>query len=211
MKKTGFLITVPVLASVAFSVVPSAYAQSADVTAKAQEACKVAARSKGFEVENVVSVTPKGKDGADVILTLSRDGHPAKLTCGWTKAQGAAFGNLPIPKVSIPTPAIAVPVVKAHDPLNPWGWLLALGAIAAPFYLKRGHHHTAEETAAGHLEAIIDGHGNRINVHDHPNATSTIIGSLEDGHRVLLSGHTDNNWSQLRDGGWITTRSLRHK
>jgi len=210
MKKTRLLAVIPLAAGIAVSIAPLAFAQKADIAQTAQKACEDAAVSKGFKVDNVVSITPKGTDGADVILTLSRDGHPAKLTCGWTKGQGAAFGDLPIPKVSIPTTAIPVPKVAA-DPFNPWGWLLALGAIAAPLYLKRAHHPVVAEGAAGHLEAYVDGHGNRVNVHDNPSATSTIIGSLEDGHRVFLSGRTDNNWSQLREGGWITTRSLKHR
>lgn len=91
----------------------------------AQDACKASAVAKGFQVAEVVSVEPKAgtADGVDVVLSLTRDGQPFKLTCGYTAASGAAIGDTQAPAATTaPAPATTntAPTTTApHPPLPP--------------------------------------------------------------------------------------------
>jgi photosystem I subunit III len=101
----------------------ASYAQniSEELATTAKEACVNAAQAKGFELKKVVSVTPKGADGATAVLTLTRSKQIFKLTCGYTKAAGATIGGdtkAPAAAASTPEPAAApaAPVAAAPEP-----------------------------------------------------------------------------------------------
>jgi hypothetical protein len=57
---------------------------------QAEAACIDQARIKGFELSQVVDVTPVDADTVNVVLDLTRDGQLFKLTCGYTDPSLAA-------------------------------------------------------------------------------------------------------------------------
>jgi|GEM_PF-777680 len=223
------LTSVPILLSFTLSLTSAVYAQkvSLEISKPAKEACIKVAKEKGYDKINIVSVEPKGTDGANVVLNLTKDGHTDKLTCGWSKKAGAAFGEdkaaTPAPVATpVATPAVVTTPQAAPTPAPehhgfPW-WLLAipiLGALAY-FFLRKKEPEIVQATprATGYdtveqYEGIIENNGNAVDVYSQPNSSSLVTGSLNDGQRVTLSGTQDNNWSQLSDGGWIPTRFIR--
>jgi hypothetical protein len=214
------ITALPLLLGVSLSLAPVVRAQTvpADLATAAKEACKKSAIAKGFTVISEDNVTPKGTDGANVVLSLSKAGHPAKLTCGYTKATGAALTDdtkvavAPSPAATVSATGVAETVEKHHFP---WGWLWLLPLLAIPFFFlgKNKEQPVARSydtpVVSETYQGIVENNGARVNVHAQPNETSMVIGSLEHGQRVTLSNNSDNNWLQLSDGGWIPARSLR--
>jgi len=227
MKKNRSLVaqslaTVPILLSFTVSLTPAVYAQSAEVSKTAKEACIKVAKDKGYKKINIVSLTPKGTDGANVVLSLSKEadgGNPAKLTCGWSQKAGAAFGEDKVAPVAATTPApvtTTAPVVTKERGGFPW-WLLLLPLLGLGAYFLLRKKPAVEETIARPIvydsiepyEGIIQNNGSAVDVYSQPNSSSMVMGTLNDGQRVRLSGSQDNNWSQLSDGGWIPTRYVK--
>jgi|GEM_PF-247190 len=96
----------------------ASYAQSVpkELANTAKEACINVAKSKGFEITDVVSITPKSTDGANVVLTLSRAQQLFKLTCGYTKAAGASIGGAEkAPVANAPAEEVHTNVIKSSD------------------------------------------------------------------------------------------------
>jgi hypothetical protein len=191
-----------------------------DLANAAEEACKSSAVAKGFQVVDVVSITPKSgtADGADVVLNLTRDGQPFKLTCGYSKTAGAAIGEsstaTTAPALAPTTAPVPATTTTTTDTGFPWWWLLIpiLGIpLLALLFKKDRPVATPTGTARTYVapkEAIVRGYGNSVNVYSGPGTTYQVSGSLRDGQRVTLSNQTSNDWSQLADGGWIPTSSL---
>jgi hypothetical protein len=116
----------------------------------ATAACKDSAVAKGFQVVNVVAVEPKSgtADAANVVLNLSKNGQAFKLTCGYTKAAGAAIGDTSSPaavatatpspvETATPSPTATPSVTPTPAPataekpagISPWWWLLPILGI----------------------------------------------------------------------------------
>jgi hypothetical protein len=180
----------------------AAYAQtvSDNVASAARQACIESARSKGFEVADVVSITPKGTDGANVVLNLTRDGQPYKLTCGYSKETGAVVGDN----------ATAGTTVTAPDWSRLW-WLL-LPLLGLPLLLAwartRDGANPIYSTAAGRSEAIVRQVGSSVNVHSGPGDDYRVTGRLREGQRLWLTGRYNNSWAELEDGGWVPASYL---
>jgi len=220
MNTNKALRTLPLILGASLSLTPAivhAQAISAVLGNTAKEACSKSAVAKGFKVENVVSVTPKGVDGANVVLNLSKGGHPAKLTCGYSKAAGASIAEAtPTPEVATPTPTPTVQAAPVEHGGFPWKWLLLLPLLAIPFlFLGKKERPVAAsyDTDLDNREysGLIETDGNRINIHAQPNDSSMVIGHLESGQSVLFSGNNDNGWTQIKDGGWIPSRYVRRQ
>ncbi len=218
MNTNKTLRTLPLLLGAALSLTPAiANAQTISTVLgnTAKEACSKSAVAKGFKVDNVVSVTPKGVDGANVVLNLSKDGHPAKLTCGYTTASGASIAEAtPTPEAANPTPIVKAAPVEHNG--FPWKWLLLLPLLAIPFlFLGKKERPVAAsyDTDLDNREysGLIETDGGRIDIHAQPNDSSMVIGHLESGQSVLFSGNNDNGWTQIKDGGWIPSRYVRRQ
>jgi photosystem I subunit III len=95
----------------------ASYAQSVPeaLANTAKEACINVAKSKGFEITDVVSITPKSADGANVVLTLTRAQQLFKLTCGYTKAAGASIGEEAPAPANAPAEEVHTNVIKSSD------------------------------------------------------------------------------------------------
>jgi hypothetical protein len=216
--KNKTLLVFPLLLGSALSLSQVAHAQtlSAELTNTAKEACKKSAVDKGFKVENIVSVTPKGTDGANVVLTLSKDGHPAKLTCGYSKTAGAAIGEDKVATATTTTPSPVVETKTEEHKGFPWKWLLLLPLLAIPFlFLGKKERPVAAsydtDLDVREYHGLVETDGNRVDIHAQPNSSSMVIGHLDHGQSVLLSGNHDNDWTQLKDGGWIPSRHVRRQ
>jgi hypothetical protein len=111
-------------------------AQSKDVSNAAKGACEDAALKKGFTVDEVVSVEPKGLEGANVVLNLSKEGQAYKLTCGYTVAGGASLvEDLKQSAENLKT-AVTTSLPEASAAMN-WSplWWLLLPIIGLPLLL----------------------------------------------------------------------------
>jgi photosystem I subunit 3 len=96
----------------------ASYAQniSEELANTATTACVDAAKAKGFQLKKVVSVTPKGADGATAVLALTRSKQLFKLTCGYTKAAGASIGGAEkAPVANAPVEEVHTNVIKSSD------------------------------------------------------------------------------------------------
>jgi len=206
----------PLLLGITLSLVPAAYAQyTTDKETDVKNACKKAALDQGWTIQGLGAVSPDAKDKDKVPMVYSL-GEQKNLntTCQYDeKTKKATFVS---EKAKQETTKELNKATAAEDLFNPWGWLLVPIVLAVPFFLKRKEpaYNTGAPSVAersGHYDGIIENRGNRVNVHNRPNANSDIVGALEDGQRIALSGRQDNNWSELSDGGWIPTRSLKSR
>lgn len=112
-----WLVALTATSTLCLMATTASYAQSIseELANTAKEACVTAAQSKGFALKKVVSVTPKGADGATAVLTLTRSKQIFKLTCGYTKAAGASIGgDAKAPAAAAPEPA-ATPAPAAES------------------------------------------------------------------------------------------------
>ncbi|MBV8886661.1 MAG: SH3 domain-containing protein [Chroococcidiopsidaceae cyanobacterium CP_BM_RX_35] len=216
--------TVSMLLGFGLSVAP-AHGQGVptDLANAAKEACVNSAKSKGFQVDQIVSVAPSGTDRANVGLNLSRDGHPFKLTCGYSKTAGAAIGN---DSTATTTSASPATTTSASPDLRPLWWLL-IPVIGLPLLLlwTRGRDRgrdsavsTAVEryrgrdsgvrTAVERYRAVVRRSGSSVNIHSGPGDSYKVTGTLHDMQQVTLSGRQDNNWLELSEGGWVPAQYL---
>jgi hypothetical protein len=211
---------------------------TSEVANAARQACISSAESKGFQVAEVVAIEPKAgvADGANVVLSLTKAGQPYKLTCGYTKAAGAVFGDHaattttttptttttttdPTTATTTTTPTTTMApasteAVKTVPPasLAPLWWLL-LPIIGLPLLMwwTRGRGAATadrEAYATGRTEAIVRNNGNNLNVYSGPGTDYRVTRTLQDGQTVWLSGQYNNNWAELEDGGWIPTQNV---
>jgi hypothetical protein len=174
-----------------------AYAQAPDVASAARDACTQSAQTKGFQVAEVVSIEPKGTDGANVVLSLTRDGQPYKLTCGYTKSGGAMFGD----------DTAGTATATAPDYSRLWWLLLPLIGMPLLLWWASGRDKVAR-AGVNHHEGIVRGLGNPVDVHAGPAASYKVTDTLRDGERVVLTGRHENNWAELRNGSWIPVEYL---
>ena len=194
-----------------------ALAQTADVASAAKKACEESAVAKGFKVSEIVSVEPKGTDGANVVLSLIRAGNPYKLTCGYTVAGGASI-------TEETTKTVTTTQTAATNAGFPWWWLLLpiLGLLAL-FAWSRGQGekttvidnrgYQAPRTyetgfVAKPYDAIVRNSGQTVNVYSGPGTTNKIIKTLNDTERVRATGRKDGAWTELASGGWVQTSHL---
>lgn len=189
----------------------------------AKEACIRSAESKGFKIEQVVSLEANGTDGVRAILSLSRNGQVNQLTCGYSEKDGAVFNEettettitiVPTTAVTTEFGTALVPTATDFAPL----WWLLLPLLALPLLLwwtKRrdaleANAYVTTAVADKDYEATVRTNGSLINVHLGPNDTDKIIGTLRDNQRVSLSGRLNGNWAELINGGWVNSRYLEY-
>jgi hypothetical protein len=202
-----------------------ALAQTADVATAAKTACEKSAVDKGFTVSEVVSVEPKGTDGANVVLSLLREGNPYKLTCGYTVAGGASITEDTTTKTDTMTKTVTTTPVAAETNTGfPWWWLL-LPILGLPLLFAwskgRGEQTTVPTTrsyeaprtyetgfVAKPYDVIVRNSGQTVNVYSGPATTNKVIDTLNDTQRVRASGRKDGAWTELASGGWVQTSYL---
>jgi hypothetical protein len=195
------VVAASALIAVALPFASAAYAQNvpADLASAARQACIQSAESKGFQVADVVAIQPKAdnSNGANVVMSLTRDGQPYKLTCGYSKSAGAVFGD-----------STAGVTTTTPDWSKLW-WLL-LPLLGLPLLLLWASKRDAATKTAEHgYEAIVRRHGgNPVDIHSGPGSSYRVTGTLRNGQSVILSGRQDDVWAELKDGGWVLTQYL---
>ncbi|MGL5082919.1 MAG: hypothetical protein ACRC8A_15650 [Microcoleaceae cyanobacterium] len=173
----------------------------AELAKTAEEECIRSAEAKGLVVKNVDSIEPRDGaiDAVNVVLSVERDGQPARLTCGYSTA-GAVFDD---------DTSTTTSTTSTRSTINPWFILLPL--LALPFLiwwwgnnLDRSRGYARRERA----DSVVRSHGRAANVHSGPDNSYDIIGSLNDGQRVALSGLFKSDWAELAQGGWVRSEHL---
>ncbi|MBF2076598.1 MAG: SH3 domain-containing protein [Synechococcales cyanobacterium C42_A2020_086] len=186
--------------------VASAHAQSvpADIAQTAQESCVRTAESRGFTLNEVVSVGPSdqsGTNGAKVVLSLTRDGQLFKLTCEYNPQAGAVIGD----------DATSAATATATDTAFPWWWLL-LPILGLPLLLwwagKRDQTTAVRDTYTEWREAMVKNADRGLNIYTGPDSTYRVTGTLRNRDHVRLSGRRTGDWVELADGGWVNSRYL---
>lgn len=198
------LVAASMLVGVALPFAPAkAQNASPDLARATTEACINVARSRGFTLDRVVTVTADGVDAAKAVLSLTRNGQAFKLTCGYSKARGAVFGDDTTGAAVTTQPDQTIPATSGvpFDAARLWWLLLPLIGLPLLLWLTRGKGaHTIADSSG--YEAIVRKTGG-VDVRSGPDTSYGVIGSLRDGQHIVLSGRTDNDWVHLRDGGWI--------
>lgn len=131
-----WLVALTATSTLCLMATTASYAQSVseELSNTATTACVDAAKAKGFQLKKVVSVAPKGADGATAVLSLTRSKQLFKLTCGYTKAAGASIGGdakAPAAAASTPEPVAAAPAEQIHTNVVKSSDVQAQGAGAA--------------------------------------------------------------------------------
>jgi FlaG/FlaF family flagellin (archaellin) len=207
MKKTTAIQSI-LSASVLLGLVSApAWAQvSAELDSAARAACMRSAEAKGFQVVDVVSVVPKPgvADGANVVLNLTQNGQAYKLTCGYTASAGALFDN----QQTTGADTTGTTTATAPDMSRLWWLLLPLLGLPLLLWWAKGRDINEYSTVADtHYEGVIR-HPGPVKVYSGPSTSYRVLDTLEDGHRVVLTGQQDNNWVELQGGGWIPVQYI---
>lgn len=163
--------TTALVLGVSFLASAQAQTVSKALSDEAQATCSKSAASKGFEVVGVTSITPRPgtTDSVDVVLSLTKDGEPYKVTCGYTQTAdttvsgtapspapaavtGASPGTIASPApakspaaVAKPAPAATTATTPAAERggISPWWWLLVpLIGIPLLWWLLRSKDET---------------------------------------------------------------------
>lgn len=185
---------------------------SAALDSAARAACMRSAEAKGFQVVDVVSVEPKPgvADGANVVLNLTQNGQAYKLTCGYTQSAGALFDNQNPAGTTAPATTGTTTTTTATAPDLSRLWWLLLPLLGLPLLLWWARGRDANEysrVADTYYEGVIR-HSGPVKVYSGPSTSYRVLDTLEDGHRVVLTGRRDNNWAELQGGGWIPVQYI---
>jgi hypothetical protein len=95
----------------------------------------------------------------------------------------------------------------------PWWWLL-LPIIGLPLLMTWARSRdmanpVKSQDSIRYRDAFVNTYGNPLSVHARPDSMSNVTRTLNDGTQVYLTGHRDDIWVELTDGGWVDSRSLR--
>lgn len=193
---------------------PAIAQDTAEMIATAEKACIDAAVAKGYDeqLSKVVSAETIDDNTVEVVLNLTRDGQGfARLTCPYSVNDGLAVFD---DAGAVFDDAVGT-VTEATDAVTktrfPWWWLL-VPIIGLPLLLAifRGRDTmVARESYTAYTEGIVNTFGRHLNVYETPSQNSSVLRALDDGTHVLLTGRQDDQWVELRDGGWVDVKSLR--
>ena len=188
---------------------PAIAQTTAEMIATAEKSCLDSAAAKGYntQLSNVVSSESIDADTVRVVLNLTKDGNAFdRLTCPYSVSKGlAAFDDA----------AAAVGDAVAR-PRFPWWWLL-LPLIGLPllFLWGRGRQEPttvvrgASDHAVRYTDGYVNTYGNALSVHERADGMSHVLRTIPDGTHVSLSGRREDFWVELKEGGWVDSRSLR--
>ncbi|MEG3438513.1 SH3 domain-containing protein [Pannus brasiliensis CCIBt3594] len=188
------------------------------IVREAQQLCIDNARTKGFELKEVVSsgdADVAGKD-AKIILTLLKDGRDFKQTCYYDKnAKSVSFGEEIA--ATLTPPAVTVPPAKTYSPALWWMLLPIVGLPALLWWAENRRIGPARTVTIGarnasiaHSEALIRGEdGNPVQVYKEPSYSSRVLGTVDDGQLVRLTGRENDDWFELVGGGWLPKQYAR--
>jgi len=197
-----FTVTASVLSAIVAGSPVLAQSVSPTLARAAEAACIESAESKGFSLNEIVSVEPKPAttDGAIVVLNLNRDGQPFKLTCGYTESEGAMFdGNEGIDI------GANLPTYRA----NLWWLLLPLIGLPLLLWWAAGRRQPAHAYVSDqHTETVVKSQGQTVQTHSGPGYNFSVTGTLYDGQHVQITGRQQQDWTELVNGNWVPTAQL---
>jgi hypothetical protein len=177
---------------------------------EAQQLCVQDAQAKGFTLDRVVEAGAADKPGKDakIVLNLNKGGQEFKQTCYYDKnAKSVSFFD-DIASTGTTTP---------DRTYNPALWWVLLPLIGLPLLLwatKNRHAETARAAArtgaTRHYEALIrTADGNPIQVYEDPAYSARVLGTVEDGQTVRVTGRENDDWFELVGGGWLPKQYVR--
>lgn len=189
----------------------SAQALDPAVVQEAQNLCVENAKTKGFDLKEVVSAGPAdvaGKD-AKIVLNLTKAGQEYKQTCYYDKnSKSVFFGD--DAKGAVTTP---------ETTYQPALWWVLAPLIGLPLLLWATRNRGKEEVtraaavktyANRYYDAIVRTvNGEATEVYEEPNYNSKVIRSILDGESVRVTGLEDKDWFELAGGGWIPKKYVR--
>jgi hypothetical protein len=198
-------IALPVLTDRASAVDPA-------IVNEAQQLCIEDAKAKGFELKEVVTAAAADKPGKDakIVLHLLKAGQDYKQTCYYDKtAKSVSFFDDIVAGTTTPD--------KTYTPVL---WWLLLPIIGLPLLLwaTRNRHTESDRTAASavrnhgtrYYDALIRTvDGSPIQVYEEPSYTAKVLGTVQDGQTVHLTGRENEDWCELVGGGWLPKQYVR--
>ena len=217
-------MTAAILSATMLSLVAPTHAQlslTPELQTRAEQTCIDSARTKGFELDQVVSVAPTDADTVQVVLNLTREGQLYKLTCNYSASNNSATVGDDVNNAgAADTSTTAASATQTYTPwINSW-WGLLIPLIGLPLLLWWARGRRSDEydrytrgdsdriAYRGRSEGIVRSIDDAISIYAGPSNTHSITGSLRNGQRVALSGRYDSDWVELEDGGWIAARHL---
>lgn len=189
--------------------VPSAQGQpvSDALASRAKELCITRAGEQGFKLKEVTSIVSVADGGVRAVLSLTRQGANATLTCTLSKEGKVALGD----------DAGGMSADTLPAPGNgPLAWLL-LPLLGLPllWWWAKGRDRANPAYAQGDYaaygrasEAVVRTGGDDLNVHSAPGSHHPVIRTLPDGQRVNTTGSYLEGWAELEQGGWVHADSL---
>jgi uncharacterized protein YgiM (DUF1202 family) len=88
------------------------------------------------------------------------------------------------------------------------GIALAVSVVSIPGEAQASCGRSRCGGGRGGESAEVATNGSRLNIRNHPNGCSRIIGKLYDGDHIELTGHYKNGWAQVEGGGWVSSAWL---
>lgn len=194
-------IVLPFATSVHGQPVPDALAS------RARELCITRARERGFELKSVESIVSVGDGGVRAVLSLTRQGANATLTCTLTKEGTVALGD---------DTGTGITANAQPAPTGPLAWLLLplLGLPLLGWWAKGRDRANLAYAQADYpsygraSEAAVRTGGDQLNVHVAPGSHHPVIRTLPDGQRVNTTGRYLEGWAELEQSGWVHADSL---
>jgi hypothetical protein len=112
------------------------------------------------------------------------------------------------PAIATP-PVIDNPLLALDGNLRPLRWLF-LPIIGFPLLVwLMKNRDTESDLVINHQTAIVCSRNQLVTVHQDAGTHHPILGSLQNGQSILLSGRQREKWSELAQGGWVPSQYVQ--
>lgn len=188
------------------------------IVQEARNLCIEDARGKGFELKEVITAGDSDKPGKDakIVLKLLKSGQDFQQTCYYDKnAKSVSFVD-EIAATIAPPPIASAPV-KTYTPALWWILLPIVGLPALLWWAENRQSGPARAVSTGarngsivYSEVLVRGEdGNPVQVYEEPSYDSRVLGTVDDGQSVRVTGRENDDWFELVGGGWLPKQYMR--